>query len=137
MSSPFDYIKSVTQTKEDLFTNDEIFKKEYNAFIVNRGLSNSETTALFADAMNQHPNLDPYLQYKFYLTGIPKSRNYSKWIKKEAINKDENELQFIAEQLNVSIKRALILHDLIGSEKIKELIDLRGGKAINNGKQKI
>ena len=43
---PFDFINAITTTKEDLF-KDPIANKDYNAFLVNRGLSYFQDTILW------------------------------------------------------------------------------------------
>ena len=128
MTSPFDYAKSVTHTKEDLYTNEQLFNKEYVTFMVNRSLSNSPQTALFADAMNQFPNLDKKLQYDFYMHGIPKQKGYSAWAKKQPSEIPQEYLDIVCESLGLSMKRALELFDLIGSEAVKKELDKRGGR---------
>ena len=100
--SPFDYAKSVTHTKESLYTNEAIFAKEYNAFLVNRSLSNSPHTALMADAMNIYQDIHPKLQYDFYMYGIPKQKGYSKWIKKEDDILPQEHIEYIAKSLSLS-----------------------------------
>ena len=36
--NPFDYLKAINETKKDIMV-DDIAEKEYNPFIINRGLS--------------------------------------------------------------------------------------------------
>ena len=63
-------------------------EKEYSSFMVNRALSYYRDTVLFANVMNQYPNLDKRLQYNFYKYIIrAQKRPYSKWHKK-ASNSD-------------------------------------------------
>ena len=63
-------------------------EKEYSPFMVNRALSYYRDTVLFANVMNQYPNLDKRLQYNFYKYIIrAQKRPYSKWHKK-ASNSD-------------------------------------------------
>lgn len=129
MTSPFEFVKSFTTTKEDLYTSENIFNREYNSFMVNRILSNSPATALFASAMNMYPYIDKKLQHDFYLYGIPKSKSgYSKYIKKEVVDLPQDEIDFISETLNMSTKRAIELHNTVGSETIKKMIASRGGR---------
>ena len=54
--SPFDYLNSINDTKKDLMV-DDITEKQYNAFLVNRGLSYFSDTVLFANEMNVHHHL--------------------------------------------------------------------------------
>ena len=126
--SPFDLVKSITQTHDDLFTTDELFNKEYVPFMVNRILSNGPRTALFANAMNQYGVLDKRMQYDFYRLGIPKTKSYTKWIKKESDDLNQEHLQYICDIMNLSMTRAIESYSLIGSDAVQKLIDSRGGR---------
>ena len=128
MTSPFDYAKSVTHTKESLYTTEEVFVKEYLPFMVNRALSNSPQTALFADAMNQYPNLDKKLQYDFYLTGIPKQTGFTKWVKKEDQDLNVEHLQHICEVFECSLEKAIEKYKVLGPAATQANIEKRGGR---------
>ncbi len=84
--TPFDFIKSVSQTKKNLILDDEqpdVIEKQYNPYIVNRGFSYFQDTILHANEMNTKHNLFKGAQYHYYL-GILRSRNrFSKWHKLE------------------------------------------------------
>ena len=45
--SPFDYLKAINETKKDIMV-DDVSEKEYNAFIINRGLSFFNDTVIYA-----------------------------------------------------------------------------------------
>ena len=126
--SPFDITKSLTQTKDDLYTTEEIFAKEYVPFMVNRILSNSPSTALFANAMNQYGVLDKKLQYDFYRLGMSKSKSYTKWIKKEETDLNQEHLDYVAETMHLSMKRAIEIYTLLGADAVQAQIDKRGGR---------
>lgn len=75
MSSPFDYIKSIDQHsyKEDL--------SDYVPFVINRGLSFSMDTVLYANEMNKYPGLDPKCQYDYLFHAIRPKKRHFKWFK--------------------------------------------------------
>ena len=66
MSTPFDYVKAISYTKEDMIV-DDITEKDYNPFIVNRALSMGIDTVLQANEMNQRHHLSKKLQFDFLL----------------------------------------------------------------------
>lgn len=135
--SPFDFAKTFTQTKDNIWSHDDVSQREYIPFMVNRILSNSQATVFFAELMNQYPDLDKKLQYNFYYTGIPKSNKYTKmWSKKEASNIDSEFINFIAADMNISTKRAIEVYNLLGHSVIEAQIGLRGGRQANSGKEK-
>lgn len=128
--SPFDYVKSITTSKVDLYTVSDIFEKEYNAFIVNRALSNSPQTVLFADALNVYPNLDKKIQYDFYRIGIPKGTKYLGWTKKEDSSIENDLITFVCEEMNLSQARAIEYIELIGLDRMKDIFSsIYGGKS--------
>jgi hypothetical protein len=82
--SPFDFIGAITYSKEQLIVDDET-EKQYNPFIVNRGLSNSMDTVIWANEMNSRPHIDKKAQFAFLMKSIPKRKRYDKWAKTEEI----------------------------------------------------
>ena len=85
MSNPFDFIKSISSTKKDIMENE----KDYNAFMVNRGLSYFPDTVIYANEMNKFHHLDSRLQYSFLINIVRKRNRFSKWnksIESENIN---------------------------------------------------
>ena len=58
-------------------------EREYKPFIVNRGLSFNHDTALFANEMNIHNNVDSKLQFDVFLNIIRPKKRIGKWIKRE------------------------------------------------------
>ena len=83
--NPFELIKSISSTKKDILENE----KDYNAFMVNRGLSYFPDTVLYANEMNKFHHLDNRLQYSFLINIVRKRNRFSKWnksIESENIN---------------------------------------------------
>ena len=83
--SPFEYLKAINETKEDvmLTSHDE---KKYSAFIVNRGLSFFMDTIFQANELNRNHHLDSRLQFDYLLNSIRQKKRYSKWLKNEKID---------------------------------------------------
>lgn len=126
--TPFDFINSITFSKQDLMltTADE---KEYNSFIVNRGLSLFPDTVLFANEMNKNTGLDKRLQYDFLRTSIRKQKRWSKWPKKANIK----DLDIIKTWYGYSDQKAMAALKVLTNEQIniiKENLN-QGGKAKN------
>jgi hypothetical protein len=49
--SPFDFLKAINETKENLIVDDET-EKQYSPYMINRGLSYFNDTVLIANEMN-------------------------------------------------------------------------------------
>ena len=79
--NPFDFLKAINETKEDLIVDDAT-EREYNAFIVNRGLSFFIDTIMYVNEMNQLAHLDNKLQFDYYINSIRRRKRFSKWHKK-------------------------------------------------------
>lgn len=81
-TSPFDWLNSICETKENLLEK-EVPVSEYVPFMVNRGLSQHADTAEVAQYMNRNHHLDKDMQYHFLLLTVPKRRRRGKWAKAE------------------------------------------------------
>ena len=62
--NPFEFLNSINTTKKNLITDSDT-EKEYNPFLVNRGLSNFIDTVFVANEMNQRHFMDKKMQYDF------------------------------------------------------------------------
>lgn len=125
--SPFDFLTSINEKKKMDFS-DENTEKQYNAFMVNRGLSQSMETVRLASLMDQNYHLDKKMQFDFYFHIIPKNKRFVKWAKGEI--EKEDVIQLIMKKYSYSRKRAVEVVSIINSsevEKIKERLN-QGGK---------
>jgi hypothetical protein len=111
-NNPFDWVKSITETKENLLTEDT--KKQYNPFIVNKALSHHLDCVLFANEMNTRNYLDKDIQYTFLINSIRKSRRYSNWEKKDI---DDN-LRYIKKYYNCSNDKAYQALKILSKDQI-------------------
>lgn len=126
----FDFLNSVNYTKQDLIKADPLSEKEYNAFMVNRGLSYFHDTIMYANEMNQFADIPKKWQYDFYLHGLSKKKRFAKWSKKEAFGSDHI-VHIIAKEYEYSLSRALEVIDLLTNEQKEALIQKYacGGKS--------
>ena len=76
----FDYLNSINDTKKDIMV-DDLAEKDYNAFMVNRGLSYYNDTVIYANEMNKNSHIDSRLQFDFLKQIIRKRKRFSKWNK--------------------------------------------------------
>lgn len=82
--NPFDFVKSVNESKVDLMAADPDCEKEYVPFIVNRALSHSADALFYANAMNLLMALPKRMQYAYYLRGLRQKKRWGKWHKADA-----------------------------------------------------
>jgi hypothetical protein len=114
--TPFDFINSITDSKTNLIV-DDVAEKEYNAFMVNRGLSQYSDCVLYANEMNMIAHVDKKLQNDYFLNSITKKKRFSKWGKKK---KDEN-LDFVMSK-GYSLQKAREIISLIPEDKLEEIV---------------
>ena len=112
----FDFLNSINDSKEDLLKKDPLSEKDYNSFMVNRGLSYFGDTILYANEMNSRTDIPKKWQYEFYLYGIKKKRRFSKWHKKDVNGED---LKLIMQEYQYSTKRALEVLSLLTEEQLQ------------------
>lgn len=103
IKSPFDIV-NIISSKERLLTPEEL-DRDYNAFIINRALSNNYDTIFFANEMNKSWGLSKKLQFHFYFFGIDKRKRYGKWFKK-GTDTDEEKIKLIKQYFDYSTIKA-------------------------------
>ncbi len=96
---------------------DDITEKDYNSFMVNRGLSYFQDTILFANEMNRHHHLDNRLQFDFLINIIRKRKRFSKWMKPETAS----DVEVVKEYYGYSNEKARQVLTLLTSEQINDL----------------
>ena len=98
--NPFDFVKSITYTKQDIMN--DLNESEYESFLVNRALSYHQDCLLYANEMNRRFELSVRLQYHYLLNTITKRKRFAKWIKPEKID----DLNIVMEYYQVSRAKA-------------------------------
>ena len=123
--SPFDFLNEINYGKKNIII-DDITEKQYNSFMVNRGLSYFKDTVVIANEMNMNHHLDNRLQFDFLINIIRRKRRFSKWNKPQIVD----DLDVIKEYYGYSNKQAKAVHNLLSSEQIGEIRKkvYKGGK---------
>ena len=98
--NPFDFVKSITYTKQDIMN--DLNESEYESFLVNRALSYHQDCLLYANEMNRRFELSVRLQYHYLLNTIRKRKSFAKWIKPEKID----DLNIVMDYYQVSRAKA-------------------------------
>ena len=109
--NPFELIKSISNTKKDILENE----KDYNAFMVNRGLSYFPDTVIYANEMNRFHHLDSRLQYHFLINTIRKRNRFSKWNK----SIESENISAIKQYYGYSNEKARDVLPLLSNENLK------------------
>ena len=125
----FDFLKSITYSKEDLSIH-ERFNKDYQPFMINRWLSMSSDLYCITMAMYlSNKDMDKLSHYKFLLYELPKK--YIKFTyQKSKYEYDKDIVNLIKEYYNVSYKQTSEILKLLTEDNINEIKNKmkRGGK---------
>jgi len=126
--SPFDFAKDLSQYKKNLLKQDPEHEKELKGlvYMINRAFSYHIDTILWANEINQHPNVDPVLLHDFYFYGLPSKPRYAKWSK---VAKDDD-ITLIMDHYGYSKLRAIEALDLLTPDDIIDIKKMRdtGGR---------
>lgn len=110
----FDFLNAINRSKEDLFEDPQA-DIDYNAFLVNRGLSYFMDTIFFAQEMNEHSFLEKEQQFKFLLGSCSNKKRFSKWAKKATESED---IKAICFYYGYSIRLAKTLINTFSEEQL-------------------
>ena len=123
--TPFTFLNEINYGKKDVMI-DDITEKQYNSFMVNRGLSYFRDTVIYANEMNKHHHLDSRLQFDFLINIIRKKKRFSKWNKPKIID----DLDIIKEYYGYSNEKARSAHKLLSPDQLNEIRKkvYKGGK---------
>lgn len=125
--NPFDFVKSVSHTKQDLVV-DDISEKEYTPFLTNKALSYHRDCIYFVQEMNTNHHLDNRLQYSFFLNTLRRKQRFSKWSKPYVSNK----IAIIKDYYNCNDKKAQEYMEILSDKQIRELNKRMQKGGINN-----
>jgi hypothetical protein len=103
MSSPFDYVKAINETKVDMFQDPQA-ESEYLPFLVNRALSNFTDTIFYANEMNRMSGLPKIMQFHYLINIIAKKKRYGSWSKPE---KESSSIALVKEYYKYSNEKAI------------------------------
>lgn len=114
--SPFDFLNDINYSKSNIMV-DDLVEKQYNAFMVNRGLSYFQDTVLMANEMNLNSHIDNRLQFEFFINIVRKKKRFSKWAKAQTTD----DVEVLKEYYGYSTEKARQASKLLSSEQINEL----------------
>ncbi len=117
MSSPFDYVNEILQTKKQLIVDAQT-EKAYEPFLVNKTLSYHKDCIMYANEMNRRHQLDKKLQNDYLLNTIrPRKRSFNKWVKAEK----SEDLACVKTYFGYSDAKAREALRLLSDEQIQQL----------------
>ena len=114
---PFEFTKTINETKRNLIDEDPEVEKDYIPFLVNRSLGYFMDTIMYANEMNQKSFIDHKLQYDFLLNIIRPRKRFSKWLKK---SKDNN-IDLIKNFYGYSYTKAKDVVDILSEDQLEQI----------------
>jgi hypothetical protein len=121
--TPFDIIKIIN---EKTLTDKETVISNYDAWIINKGMSNIMGTIMFAHEMSANSHLPKDMQFDFYYYGIPKGKRFGKWNKEDTTNNELINIICMILKVNRTIAKRYLA--LLSEEEKQKLLVIEGGK---------
>jgi hypothetical protein len=127
--TPFDIVKIIN---EKLPHDREEVLASYDAWVINKAMSNTIDTSFFAAEMNKYPDLPVNVQFDFYYYGVPKGKRYGSWNKADTTDKEV--INNICNLYSVNVNVAKRYLTLLSEEEKEQILSMEGGKY--NGRDK-
>ena len=121
---------------KNLSRTGDMDESEYgkNCFIINRALSMNVDTVLYVNEMNVRYQLDPVLQYDYFINSLRQKKRWSKWAKATG---PSPALELVKSYYNYNEQRAREVLDLLTESEIEEIrLRLSKGGADDTTKRK-
>ena len=110
-----DYLNSINLSKKNLLHSDDpAWAKKYPAFIINKCMSHHMDTIMYANEVNQYPELDNVLQYDFFINTVRPRKRFSPWGKKEKAQ----DLDIVKQYYGYSDEKALDALRILTSDQL-------------------
>ena len=111
-----EYLNAINFTKKDLTkSEDELWKKKYPAFIVNKLLSAFSDTIMLVNEMNRNHFIDKDMQFQFLLNSIRTKKRYSPFLRASKLK----DIECVKEYYGYSNDKAKSALDILTNDQIK------------------
>jgi hypothetical protein len=120
----FDCLPIINEKKEH--DREEVLAV-YDSFMLNRVLSRSLDTILFAQEMNVYNHLSKDVQFDFYYHGIPKGKRFIPWTKSDDTS-DKALISVVCELYCVNTAVAKQYINMFSEEVKTKMLNMEGGK---------
>ena len=111
-----EYLNAINFTKKDLMkSEDDLWKKKYPPFIVNKMLSAFSDTIMLVNEMNRNHFIDKDMQFQFLLNSIRTKKRYSPFLRASKLK----EIECVKEYYGYSNDKAKSALDILTKDEIK------------------
>ena len=111
-----EYLNAINFTKKDLMkSEDDLWKKKYPAFIVNKMLSAFSDTIMLVNEMNRNHFLDKDMQFQFLINSIRSKKRFSPFLRANKLK----DIECVKEYYGYSNDKAKSALDILTKDEIK------------------
>ena len=111
-----EYLNAINFTKKDVMdSDDELWKKKYPAFIVNKLLSAFSDTVMLVNEMNRNHFVDKDMQFHFLLNSIRSKKRFSPFLRANKLK----DIECVKEYYGYSNDKAKSALDILTKDQIK------------------
>ena len=124
-----DYLNTINFTKKNLMEDeDPAWEKNYTSFVINKCMSHHIDTVMYANEMNQYPNLDKKLQYDFFINIVRPRKRFSPWGRKQTVK----DLDLVKKYYGYSSDKAIQALRILTPKQLDYIKDKlnKGGKKL-------
>ena len=121
-----DYLNSINHQKNNLLEEEDAIKG-YPPYIINRCLSGTIDTIMYANEMNIHHFLDKDTQYIFLLNSLRPKKRFSPWLKADKLK----DLEIVKQYYGYSNEKAKTALGMLSKDQldyIKSRLNVGGKK---------
>lgn len=108
-----DYLNSINHQKNNLL-NEEDAIKGYPPYIINRCLSGTIDTIMYANEMNIHHFLDKDAQYIFLLNSLRPKKRFSPWLRADKLK----DLEIVKQYYGYSNEKAKTALGMLSKDQL-------------------
>ena len=122
-----DYLRAINYTKKNLMDSDDpMWKKKYNAFMVNKILSGFQDCIMLVNEMNRNYFMDNDMQFHFLINSIRARKRFSPFLKANELK----DLDVVKEYYGYSNEKAKAALDILTKDQVKLIKEklFKGGK---------
>ena len=111
-----EYLNAINFTKKNLMdSDDELWKKKYPAFIVNKLLSAFSDTVMLVNEMNRNHFLDKDMQFQFLINSIRSRKRFSPFLRANKLK----DIECVKEYYGYSNDKAKSALDILTKDQLK------------------
>tara|TARA_B100000745_G_C20133579_1_gene388511 strand:+ start:297 stop:686 length:390 start_codon:yes stop_codon:yes gene_type:complete len=111
----FDFLNAINHQKTNIMRDDPQAVKEYNAFRINKFLSQHVDSILYVNEMNLKPHCDVELQFDYFINSLrERKRRAQKWY----VSDLHDDIEVVKEYYGYSTSKAKVALSLLNDDDL-------------------